>query len=192
MLWGPSQVGDFQNVVKAGYANYVLGFNEPDIPSQSNLDPGTAAGLWMANIQPLKAQGYSLITPAVAYSKAWLQSFFTACKGCSFDHMAAHCYATDPQTVINYLTDLHTTFGMTIWVTEFACESFTGGAQCDESQVWNFMSTLIQWMDSTPWIAKYFYYGMMNAQQININPLNALMNEDGTPTALGNLYIGKS
>ena len=36
--------------------------------------------------------------------------------------MAVHCYATDPQTVINYLTDLHNTFGMTIWVTEFACE----------------------------------------------------------------------
>jgi hypothetical protein len=74
------------------------------------------------------------------------------------------------------------------------------------------MKTLIAWMDSTPWIDKYFYYGMceqtlvvgktvtifdlalysglMNAQLININPLNALMNQDGTPTPLGKIYIG--
>ena len=35
--------------------------------------------------------------------------------------MAAHIYATDSQKVIDYLTDLHNTFGMNIWVTEFAC-----------------------------------------------------------------------
>ena len=55
----------------------------PDIPGQSNLDPGYAAQLWMANIQPLKAQGYTLITPVVAYKKSWLQSFFAACPGCT-------------------------------------------------------------------------------------------------------------
>ena len=36
--------------------------------------------------------------------------------------MAAHIYATDAQKAIDYLTKLHDTFGMTIWVTEFACE----------------------------------------------------------------------
>ncbi len=28
MLWGPNQVKDFESVVKAGYAKYILGFNE--------------------------------------------------------------------------------------------------------------------------------------------------------------------
>lgn len=36
--------------------------------------------------------------------------------------MAAHIYATTPQEVINYLTGLHKMFGMSIWVTEFACQ----------------------------------------------------------------------
>ena len=36
--------------------------------------------------------------------------------------MAAHIYTTDPQDMINYLTKLHNTFNMDIWVTEFACE----------------------------------------------------------------------
>jgi hypothetical protein len=190
MLWGTNQIGQFESTVKAGYANIVLGFNEPDIPSQSNLDPGEAAGIWMAHGQPLRAQGYRTITPAVAFKKPWMQTFLSSCTGCQFDFMAAHVYETDAQSVIDYLTDLHNTFGMNIWVTEFACQSFTGKAQCNEGQVFEFMRTLIAWMDATPWIDKYFYYGLMNAQLININPLNALMNQDGTPTPLGKIYIG--
>lgn len=45
--------------------------------------------------------------------------------------MAAHIYATTAQEVIDYLTDLHTTFGMSIWVTEFACQ-----VRCIVSLVW--------------------------------------------------------
>ena len=56
----------------------------PDIDDgQANIDPVTAAQIWMTNIQPLRDQGYQLITPAVAYSKAWLQNFFGACKHCT-------------------------------------------------------------------------------------------------------------
>lgn len=36
----------------------------------------------------------------------------------------------------------------------------------------------------------FFSKGLMTAQEININPVNALMNSDGTPTQLGNIYIG--
>jgi len=190
MLWGTNQLGTFENTVKAGYSNIVLGFNEPDIASQSNLDPETAAQIWMAHGQPLRAQGYQTITPAMAFSKPWMESFLKACVDCVFDHMAAHIYATDSQKVIDYLTDLHTTFGMSIWVTEFACETFIGGNQCDEGSVFTFMNNLVQWMDATPWIDKYFYYGIMTAQEININPVNALMNTDGTPTQLGKIFIG--
>jgi len=190
MLWGTSQLDAFEKLVQPGYANVVLGFNEPDIPGQSDLDPVTAAQIWQAHGQPLRAQGYSTITPAVAFSKPWMNSFLGACGGCKFDHMAAHSYATSAQETIDYLTDLHNTYGMSIWVTEFACQNFQGGAQCNEGQVFAFMTKLIQWMDATPWIDKYFYYGVMTAQLININPLNALMNQDGTPTALGRLYIG--
>lgn len=45
-------------------------------------------------------------------------------------------------------------------------------------------------MDNTPWIDKYFWYGLMTAEEINIPAVNALMNQDGTPTKLGHMYIG--
>lgn len=190
MLWGTDQLSQFQDLVKPGYATHVLSFNEPDIPSQANLDPNTAAQIWMANGQPLRAQGYQTISPAMAFSSTWLQEFFKACIGCQWDGMAAHIYTTDAQDMINYLTTLHTTFNMDIMVTEFACQSFTGAPQCDLSQAMAFMSTVTKWMDETPWIARYSAYGVMTAAEININSVNALMNEDGTPTALGRIYLG--
>jgi len=102
--------------------------------------------------------------------------------------MAAHIYTTDPQKMIDYLTTLHTTFGMNLWVTEFACQSFTNEPQCDEAQTFAFMSAVTQWMDQTEWIEMYFAYGVMN--NININPTNSLVNADGSLTSLAKLYIG--
>jgi hypothetical protein len=194
MLWGGSseEVSQFQNVVKAGYANTVLAFNEPDIASQSNLDPVTAAQIWMKVGQPLRQQGYSTIAPAVAFNASWLEAFFAACEGCKFDALAAHIYTTSSETLISYLTGLHNTFNLPIYVTEFAYQDFTGGPQAsDVSQVFSFAGAVTQWMEETDYIVKYFPYSVLTAQDINISPFNALMNDDSeTPNALGSFYIG--
>ncbi|KAI0921569.1 hypothetical protein AcW2_006498 [Taiwanofungus camphoratus] len=86
MLWGPSHVDSFNQLVVAGYGTTILGFNEPEISGQSNIDPQTAASLWQQNIQPKKQLGYNLISPAVTSDAAgipWLQQFFQACQGCT-------------------------------------------------------------------------------------------------------------
>jgi len=188
MLWGTDQIGQFQELVVAGYANTVFAFNEPDLAAQSNLDPETAAQIWMANGNPLRQKGYKTITPAAAFSVSWMEAFLKACTGCQWDGMAAHIYANDAQKMIDYLTTLHNTFNMPLWVTEFACQSFTSDPQCDENQTFAFMSTVTQWMDETEWIQMYFAYGVMN--NININPLSSLVNPDGSLTSLAKLYIG--
>jgi len=191
MLWGPNQIGDFTNLVKPGYAQYALGFNEPDIDGQSNLDPGYAASLWKQYLQPLKGHGYSLVSPAVTSGpggKVWLQKFLSDCDGCSVDFVGVHWYGTDPQQFISYCEDFHSTFNRDIWVTEFACQNFAGGAQCDEAQVQNFMSTVTSWMDSTGYIFAYFAFGIMHDMQ-GVNVLDQLMAADGQPTNLGWSYI---
>lgn len=194
MLWGGSteEVADFQNTVKAGYTNCVYGPNEPNLDTQSNLDPTTAAQLWMQNILPLSSQGYTSIwAPAVTSADSgvpWLQAFFKACQGCTFTGMNLHIYATNSADMINYLMHMHSIFNKDIRVTEFACESFTNGPQCTQDQAFAFMSNVTEWMDQTDYIKKYFAYGIMT--DININPLDRLMADDGTPTALGRLYLG--
>ncbi|KDR83536.1 hypothetical protein GALMADRAFT_55152, partial [Galerina marginata CBS 339.88] len=191
MLWGPKQIGDFQNLVKPGYARWALGFNEPDINGQSNLDPGYAATLWKQHLQPLKGQGYNLVSPAVTSGpggKVWLKNFINACSGCSIDAVAVHWYGTDPQSFISYLQDFHATFGRNLWITEFACQNFSGGAQCNAGQVQHFMDTVTAFMDSTDYVSKYFAFGVMHNMQ-GVNPLNQLMAGNGQPTALGWDYL---
>ncbi|KAG6880286.1 hypothetical protein C0992_000063 [Termitomyces sp. T32_za158] len=162
MLWGEKQVSDFARIVVQGYAHTVLGFNEPNQQGQSDMTPQRGAELWKQYIQPLKAKGYSLISPAPTNApsgKTWLQQFFAACDGCTFDGLAVHFYGTDPQAFIDHLNDMHNTFNLPIWVTEYACQNFGGGAQCDEGQVWNWMQTTKTFMDNTSWVTAYFAFG---------------------------------
>jgi hypothetical protein len=192
MLWGPKQIGDFQRLVVQGYANVVLAFNEPNQQGQSDLDPGYAAQLWKQYIQPLKDKGYALITPACTNApsgKIWMRAFMDACDGCQFDGLALHWYGTDPQQMIQYLQDMHNTFNLDIWPTEFACEDFSGtGSQCSSDQVWNFMTTVKNFMDATSWVAHYFAFGALSDMG-NVNPLNKLLGSNGYPTPLGSFYI---
>ncbi|KAG5637051.1 hypothetical protein H0H81_005963 [Sphagnurus paluster] len=192
MMWGEKQAADFKRLVVRGYAETVLGFNEPNQSGQSDMTPQRAAQLWQEYIQPLKPQGYSLITPACTNApsgKTWQQEFMAACKGCSFDGLAIHWYGTKAQDFIDYITDMHNTFGLPIWVTEYACQSFDGRTpQCTKDQVFSFMSQTKNFMDNTPWVARYFWFGAMYDMG-NVNSLNQLLGPGGKPTALGNAYI---
>lgn len=39
------------------------------------------------------------------------------------------------------------------------CQDFSGGTTPDESQIWNFYSTAIKWMNSQDYIDSYFAFG---------------------------------
>ncbi|KDQ64748.1 glycoside hydrolase family 128 protein [Jaapia argillacea MUCL 33604] len=191
-LWGDKQIGDFTNLVVEGYADTVLGFNEPDQSGQSNMSPQHAADVWKQYIQPLANKGYKLISPACTSapdSKGWMQQFFAACTGCTFDGLAIHFYGTSAQDLINYITDFHTTFGLPIWVTEFADQNFSGGAQANQGEVDAFMTQATDFMNGQDWVHAYFWFGVMHDMS-GVNPDNQLMQGNGQPNALGYQYLG--
>jgi hypothetical protein len=191
MLWGEDQIDDFARLVVQGYANTVLGFNEPNESGQSNMSPQRGAQLWQQYIQPLKAKGYQLISPATSSSpagKIWMQDFFKACGGCSFDGIAIHYYDVTPQGFIEYITDFHNTFNLPVWATEYACQNFNGGPQCSQAQTNSFHQQISSFMDNTPWVAHYFPFGVMHDMQ-GVNAFNQLMAPSGAPTALGYQYF---
>lgn len=171
-----------------------MAFNEPNLPSQSNLSPQDAARIWMSVGDPLKNQGYStLVTPAVTSAPEgvqWMQDFLKACTNCRFTAMALHYYGIDSQGMIEYLTNMHNIFHMDIWVTEFACQDFVHGTLANAGQISTFMENVVAWMDKTPFIQKYFPYGLATENQVNINPLDALMGPNGKPNALGCKALG--
>jgi len=192
MLWGGDgdRIAKWKSTVKPGYAKIALGFNEPEMPGQANMSPEWAAQVWRDNIEPLTQQGYYLVSPAVTSapsSKPWLQNFMTACAGCTVNAIAVHWYGTVAQEFIDYITDFHNTFGRPVWVTEYACQSFTNAPQCSDGQAADFLAQTTAFMDNAPWVEKYFYFGMMpNAP---VSPVNWLMTPDNQLTSLGRKYL---
>jgi hypothetical protein len=88
-------------------------------------------------------------------------------------------------------------------------QNFNGGAQCSRDETWGFHQRVKGWMDSTSWIPNYFPFGQLSCtrhendmlkdsgfftgafrEMQGVNPFNQLMNQDGSPTALGYMYIG--
>lgn len=193
MLWGYDQISDFQNLVVKGYANYVLGMNEPNEPSQSNMSPQDGAQLWQQYINPLKDQGYYLVSPACTNDQAgldWMASFFEACTGCQVDAIAFHFYSNDAQAFITYATQLYNTYGKNIWVTEFADQNFSGtGGQDSLDQVYAFAATVTEFVDNTSWMEVAFPFGVMSDLQ-GVNTANALLDSNGQPTSLAYNYFG--
>ncbi|PFH52876.1 glycoside hydrolase family 128 protein [Amanita thiersii Skay4041] len=194
MLWGDKQIDDFQRLVKPGYCKYILGFNEPNQPDQSNMTPQHAADVWRQFIDPKKDQGYTLISPACTNApsgKQWIHDFLGACQGCRVDAIAVHFYGTSAEELIAYLQDFHATFNKDIWVTEFACQDFSGRTSCSRDDVFKFMATAKGFMDNTPWVKKYFAFGVLGVMHdmYNVNPVNQLLGSNNQPTDLGWLYI---
>jgi len=181
-LWGDRQVDSFvKNVVK-GYATHVMGMNEPNQSGQSDMSPEHGAYLWKTYIQPLKSQGYTLVSPATTSAPnglTWVQNMLKACDGgCTFDIVAIHWYDTTFEKFQTYVELWHNTFQKPIWVTEFACQNFNGGAQPSNDQIWSFYSQATAWLESTSYVESYMPFGFMDDMS-NVNPADSLFSSNG-------------
>lgn len=171
------------------------------------------AELWKTYLEPLRAQGIRLGSPAPSNApsgKIWLQDFFTACAGgCTVDFIAlrkfsflfnaAHLlsrsspdwYSINATRFIAYLEDFHNTFNLPIWVTEWACHDFSGrDEQCSYEEVVLFLNETQSFMDRTEWVERYSWFGAMRTMR-DVNPSNALLGENGALSDLGRQYIGE-
>jgi hypothetical protein len=80
----------------------------------------------------------------------------------------ADYYATNATQFVSYMEDMHATFNLPIWVTEWACQDYNGGPQCSPSDVRSFLSATQGFMDATPWVERYSWFGAMeNLQGVN-------------------------
>lgn len=99
-------------------------FNEPDLSSQANLSPADAASAWKTYIQPFAGKA-KLCSPAITngaapMGTAWLDSFLSACSGCTIDCIAIHIYdsATNIAYYQSYISGIGSKYGKPVWVTE--------------------------------------------------------------------------
>ncbi|CAE6521142.1 unnamed protein product [Rhizoctonia solani] len=157
-LWGSKQTSAFTSLVNPKKSNLVFGFNEPNQGDQSNMSAQDGAALWNQLIKPLKSQGAKLVSPATTSAtsgKTWIQDMMKACGSdqCQFDFIALHWYGTSIDSFKAYVDDWYKTFGKPLIISEYACQDFSGGAQCTTDQTNTFHYTMGAWFDQHPGVA---------------------------------------
>src|SRR5579872_1887944 len=135
MIWGarslsPATIARLRAAQRAGRVRYLLGFNEPDSTSQSNLTPQQAAALW----PQLEGTGLILGSPAPATpSDGWLARFMALAqqRHLRIDFISLHYYQdfTNPRAVPELrrqLVSLHRQYRRPIWITEIGAIDIRG------------------------------------------------------------------
>jgi hypothetical protein len=116
----------------------------------------------------------------------WLASFFSQCRDCTFDFIAAHFYGSS-SGLQGYLSELHSKYpSLPIWLTEF------GFPQASTADAVSSLNQTIDFMDNTPWIHRYAYFGAFRQGEGNsyIGQNGALLDEAGGITEVGELWLG--
>lgn len=193
MFWGKKSISQWKQYVKKGYSDHALGMNECNQAGESQLSPGAAAALWRKYVAPMKSKGYTLVSPSTSNAKtslSWYQSYFKTCPDCHTGKVAAHFYGTDPNHFISYIESVHAATGnSTIWVTEVACQDFSGRTNCNKNDAEKFMTAIMNWMDKTSWVEMYAYFGFFAQARAGVSSANALLNPSGTLNAMGKKYV---
>lgn len=199
MVWGGNaDLGQVSDKVPAS-STTLLGFNEPNFGSQSNLSAQAAAELWPELEQVADERGLKLVSPAVNFCGGdcqdtspfdYLDDFFAACPGCRVDAIGVHIYVgcegengNHAQWLINHLHRYEERFTLPIWLTEFACDDATSDA---EQQA--FLVDAVSYLENDPRIERYAWF----AGRADNVPHVDLLGADGELTALGEAYVHAS
>jgi hypothetical protein len=189
---------------------HLLAFNEPDVPSQANMDPNYAVTLYMQEIMPWSYRGTSLGSPAIAWNLDWLAQFLDGVrkKGGHVDFIVLHWFVLFiPEILVihdtsgshspidrygswkdlskfkEYVQSAHQRFGKPIWVTELG---ITSASKPSQAQVKTFMMNAFAWMDSQQYIERAAWFGCFTHPPDGYaTGLNALFSSDGGLSDLG-------
>ncbi len=204
MFWsGPSQATI--NSVLAQNPKYILGFNEPENASQSNMSVATAIADWTTISADTVAYNAAnntsiqLISPAVAddsSGQSWIASFMSQAKadGLKVDAIAFHWYDDDTTNGSQAAADFesavqryHNEFGLPVFITEFADHDW-GGTYSVASMIaanTQMLSIVIPWLNSQSYVAGYANY-----QWFANNETALYTGTPPLPTTLGYPYDG--
>jgi len=195
MFWGKGNVtADNIAYVKQrkqeGKVKYILGFNEPDLPDQSNMSVDDALALW----PQLESIGLPLGSPAVAWpTQQWFTDFMTkaAAQGRRVDFICVHMYVgLDDVHFVGVLQDLYNKYHLPIWITEFATVDNDAKTVAENdytpAQVLGFMQKLLPKLEALPFVERYSWFSG-GPTSSRLWP-SALIDANGNLTTLGQWY----
>lgn len=182
---------------------YLLGFNEPDLPGDTQVSVADAVTYWKQYFLPLRSSygtvlGAPVVTNGVGtnWGIDWFNQFNAACKdtqtspGTSkscFDLIPLHWYGTTLSDFQSWVTSFHNAYpSYPIWITEFA---FTNS---DAATVQNLAKSAVQWLDAQSYVQRYSMFGPMNAANMAGITSAAMVSDDLTSlTNVGKVYAGQ-
>ncbi|KAI1792726.1 hypothetical protein LXA43DRAFT_1093370 [Ganoderma leucocontextum] len=175
--------------------NTVFTLNEPDI---GGISPHEAASWYKKHINHLPTKK---ALPAITSSSSknqgidWLSQMIKACKGCKYDYINIHWYGHSFGEFKKHVEKVHKKFPKKqIVISEFALQNPKGG----QTAQMGFYKEAFKFLDKEKYIHLYFPFVATKPSLLSKNdPAGAhfvgtsscLFNENGRPSALGNLLI---
>ncbi len=169
MIWGPGSVttANLNEVKHEGHM--LLGFNEPDMSSQSNMSVSQALRLWPR----LMSTGMTLGSPAVATGGAtpggWLDRFMRGVKSHHYrvNFITLHWYGGDFVThdavsqLQRYIQAVHARYHKPIWLTEFALIRFGSSTTFPSArQQASFVTAATKMLDRLSYVQRYAWFAL--------------------------------
>lgn len=181
-------IGKLYQFLPSSGAQWLLMFNEPDLPGGTQLDVGSAVALWRQHaIHFRNSQGTKLISPAITSDQSkglpWIRNFMSQVRDCPPNAMALHWYGKSGTEFKNYVQSVYNEFRLPIFVHEVA------STDTYIASVNGFMGDIMTWADQQPWILGIFWFCASRNANINEGmPLSALLDRNGQRTDLGWRY----
>lgn len=198
MLWGNKNAADFKNKVvddqngKFNKYKCAMGPNEVNQQGQADLSPSATCSLMRSHMMPLADNGWYIIGPSTTSAPngltQWYKQFQSEC-GDVFDRMDAislHWYDVSIDAFKKYVENWYNTFKKPVWITEFACQNFNGGAQCSKSEADQMMKEMSDWFMKQDYVVGFSPFGVMQNLQ-GVSEVNRL-SQGSNPTSLFKVF----
>lgn len=182
MIKTGSDLGKLGAVRKNPKAKFLLGFNEPERKKQGDLTVDQAITHWPKLQSLARAKKIPLGSPAPSSDRgglAWLESFMEKAKkkDLQIDFMALHYYRShNPDDFEDFIETIVKKYRRPVWITEF------NGWAGDEGDHYKFLKKALRYLERNKDVQRYAYFNPPAGKP------HSLINNDGTPTRLGNLY----
>ena len=167
MIWGQGDYGKnfLSNPANKKY-KAILGYNEPDFTSQSNVTPDAAA----ADLANFVSSGIRVGSPATAIpicNSTWFSDYWTKihARNLDVDFIAFHNYmdTANAELFLNLIDSTYQKYGKPIWITEFGCAewtkgTFSGNSETAKADVRAFMLKVLPELDKRSYVERYAWF----------------------------------
>ncbi|MEQ8208292.1 MAG: glycosyl hydrolase [Lacipirellulaceae bacterium] len=196
MIWGryalnsPKTLANLKAQGNRKEVRFLLGFNEPDQPKQSNLSVEEVIALW----PQLEAIGLPLGSPGCVHpDRDWMNRFMAEveAKNLRVDFICVHSYGgPSAKAFVKRLRDIHENFQRPIWITEFAVGDWTAKTANENKhspkRVAQFMRELLPMLENLDFVHRYAWFSA--STESAALGTSALFHKDGSLTELGRIY----